>query len=112
MIFYPISMIPGESARARENCDITLMRAEETAPDKTLEGNCYREDSKMNSNTTQEWYTLNEAQEYTRLSASLLRAAVNAEKLQATRSNGESGKLLFHKTWLDQFLMAGGNHES
>jgi hypothetical protein len=65
----------------------------------------------MNSNTTQEWYSLQEAQQYTRLSASLLRAAVNTEKLKATRSNGTSGKLLFHKTWLDQFLMSGANHE-
>ena len=104
-------MIPGESARARENCDITLMRAEETAPDKTLEGNCYREDSKMNSNKTQEWYTLSEAQDYTRLSASLLRAAVNAGKLRSTRSNGDSGKLLFQKKWLDQFLLGGTDNE-
>ncbi|MBT4713202.1 MAG: hypothetical protein HOB84_00335 [Candidatus Marinimicrobia bacterium] len=66
----------------------------------------------MNSQTThQEWYTLNEAVDYSRLSASLLRAAVNADKLKSTRSNGNSGKLLFHKTWLDQFLMSGANHE-
>ncbi len=65
----------------------------------------------MNSNTNPEWYTLSEAQEYTRLSASLLRAAVNAEKLKSTRSNGNTGKLLFHKTWLDQYLLGGGDHE-
>ena len=65
----------------------------------------------MNSSANQEWYTLAEAQEYTRLSASLLRAAVNAEKLKSTRSNGHSGKLLFHKTWLDQYLLGGGDHE-
>ena len=104
-------MIPGDTARTRENCDITLLRAEEIAPVKPLEGKCYRKDSKMNSNTTQEWYTLTEAQDYTRLSASLLRAAVNTEKLKTTRSNGKSGKLLFHKTWLDQFLMSGAIHE-
>ena len=104
-------MIPGEIARARENCDITLMRAEESAPAKPLEGNCHRKEFKMNSKANQEWYKLHEAQDYTRLSASLLRAAVNANSLRATRSNGESGKLLFHKTWLDQFLMSGANHE-
>jgi hypothetical protein len=64
----------------------------------------------MNSNNTQEWYTLSEAQEYTRLSASLLRTAVNADKLKSTRSNGHTGKLLFHKTWLDQFLLGGADH--
>jgi hypothetical protein len=111
MIFHPIGMIPGEIARARENCDITLMRAEATAPDKPLEGNCYRKDSKMNSNKTQEWYTLSEAQDYTRLSASLLRAAVNAGKLKSTRSNGDSGKLLFRQTWLDEFLLGGTDNE-
>jgi hypothetical protein len=104
-------MIPGESARAHENCDITLMRAEETAPVNPREGKCHRKDSKMNSNTTQEWYTLSEAQDYTRLSASLLRAAVNAERLKTTRSNGKSGKLIFHKTWLDQFLLGGTDNE-
>mgnify|MGYP006421449811 FL=1 len=65
----------------------------------------------MNSTTNQEWFTLIEAQEYTRLSASLLRSAVNAETLKSTRSGGNTGKLLFHKTWLDQFLMSGANHE-
>ncbi len=65
----------------------------------------------MNSNTNQEWYTLSEAQEYTRLSASLLRSAVNADKLKSSRSNGSTGKLLFHKTWLDQFLLGGAKHE-
>jgi len=104
-------MIPGEIARARENCDITLMRAEESAPAKPLEGNCHRKEFKMNSKANQEWYTLQEAQDYTRLSASLLRAAVNVKKLKSTRSNGSTGKMIFHKTWLDQFLMSGSNHE-
>jgi hypothetical protein len=61
--------------------------------------------------STQEWYTLLEAVEYTRLSSSLLRMAIAEGKLKTTRSNGKSGKLILHKTWLDQFLLGGAGHE-
>ncbi len=65
----------------------------------------------MNSEVNQEFYTLKEAQEFTRLSASLLRAAVASGHLKSARSNGTTGKLLFHKTWLTQFILSGANHE-
>ena len=58
----------------------------------------------------QEWFTLLEAVEYTRLSASLLRMAIAEGNSKSTRSNGNSGMLILHKTWLDQFLLQGSNH--
>ena len=61
--------------------------------------------------STQEWYTLLEAVDYTRLSSSLLRMAIAEGKLKTTRSNGKSGKIILHKTWLDQFLLGGVDHE-
>jgi hypothetical protein len=59
----------------------------------------------------QEWFTLLEAVDYTRLSSTLLRMAIAEGKLRATRSKMPSGKLILHKSWLDQFLMNGDNHE-
>ncbi len=64
-----------------------------------------------NQGNSQEWFTLLESVEYTRLSASLLRVAIAEGKLKSTRSNGNSGKLILHKTWLDQFLLGGAGHE-
>ena len=55
--------------------------------------------------STQTWYTLAEAKEYTRLSESLLRQHVANGKLKSTRSSDSGGKLLFHKHWLDELLM-------
>jgi len=61
----------------------------------------------MNPEVNQEWFTLKEAQEFTRLSASLLRAAVASGRLKSARSNGTTGKLIFHRTWLSQFILGG-----
>jgi len=52
----------------------------------------------------QTWYTLSEAQAYTRLSESLLRQHVANGKLKSTRSSEKGGKLLFHVHWLDELL--------
>ena len=61
--------------------------------------------------SNQTWYTLTEAREYTRLSESLLRQAISKGRLKATRSSENSGKLIFHRTWLDQMLLKGIDHD-
>lgn len=53
----------------------------------------------------QTWYTLSEAQTYTRLSESLLRQHVANGRLKSTRSSDKGGKLLFHRSWLDALLL-------
>ena len=59
----------------------------------------------------QTWYTLTEAKTYTRLSESLLRQNIANGRLKATRSSNNGGKLIFHKTWLDEMLLKGLDHE-
>jgi|GEM_PF-602021 hypothetical protein len=53
----------------------------------------------------QTWFTLTEAKTYTRLSESLLRQAIAKGRLKTTRSSENGGKLIFHRTWLDEMLM-------
>ena len=62
------------------------------------------------SKTEQEFYDLKEATEFTRLSSSLLRAAAKSGELQSTRSNENTGKLIFHKSWLRAFMLRGVYH--
>lgn len=50
------------------------------------------------------WMTLSEAADYSRLSESRLRQIINAGKLKTTRSNGDSGKILIKRIWLDEML--------
>lgn len=63
------------------------------------------------SENTQTWFTLTEAKTYTRLSESLLRQAITAGRLKSTRSSDGGGKLIFHRTWLDEMLLRGMNDE-
>lgn len=50
------------------------------------------------------WMTLSEAADYSRLSESRLRQIINSGMLKTTRSNGDSGKILIKRNWLDEML--------
>jgi excisionase family DNA binding protein len=68
--------------------------------------------TKMNQNlSNQNWYTLAEAKEYTRLSESLLRQAIAKGRLKTARSSENGGKLLFRREWLDEMILKGLTHD-
>ena len=64
-----------------------------------------------NNLSNQNWYTLTEAKEYTRLSESLLRQAIAKGRLKTARSSENGGKLLFRREWLDEMILKGLNHD-
>ena len=50
------------------------------------------------------WLDLRNSAQYCQLSESKLRLIIKAGKLKTTRSNGDSGKILIKRIWLDEML--------
>jgi hypothetical protein len=102
-----LHMQQGEFLRALIRADITIVEGGMNFPSANPErGNSVMKGIQMTqTENNQTWFTLTEAKTYTRLSESLLRQAIAKGRLKTTRSSENGGKLIFHRTWLDEMLM-------